>query len=138
MRKKQTKTPEAAFRDLADEYGALEAELQPWKVKLKRQEELARWLRAYAQRAPAAEAVVIAGERYEITLSPRENKTVFAPLATLYKRLGKDVFLKVASVTLAALKAHVHPELVAELTRTEPVGPRAIVVRAKAKLAQAA
>lgn len=131
MANNKSKEQQDATAALVDEYGQLEKELAPLKPKLNRLERLAKSFRQLAEEADAAIPVVFAGRDYEITLSARGPRTMVAPMAAVYKKLGKDLFLQVAGVTISALEAHVHPEIVASLTHEEQTGPRKIDVRAK-------
>ncbi|MGH9345062.1 MAG: hypothetical protein ACRD19_15040 [Terriglobia bacterium] len=134
--KAKTKTdPRAA---LADEYGRLDAELAPLRPKLKRFEALGKLLRVLGHDEPDDRPVEVAGAEYEVTLSASGWRSIVAPNGKLYKRLGKDTFLAVATVTIKALMEAVHPALVAELVRAEQSGPRRIEVQAKETVAKAA
>lgn len=130
---KESKKDLIAIAALVDEYGRLDAELAPLKPKLRRMEAVAKLLRAAVpEKAKADESVMLAGGIFDVALGPREHRTVFAPAATIYRKIGKEVFLEIASVTLKALEEHVHPSVVAELTHKEHVGSRPIDVWPKA------
>jgi hypothetical protein len=134
----KTKTkPAARAPHLVDEYADLERKLAPHRANLRRFEEIAKLLRLAAVEKPGKQAVVIAGERHTITLSPAGMKTVIASAAKLYDKLGKEVFLRVATTTLKALEEHADPLVIAELTHQEQTGTRTITVAAHAKAAKA-
>jgi hypothetical protein len=134
---KATKTKPAARPHLVDEYADLERKLAPHRANLRRFEEVARLLRLAAVEKPGKQSVTIAGERYDVMLSPAGMKTVIASAAVLYEALGREKFLAVASTTLKALEEHVDPLRIATLTRQEQTGTRTITAIAKAKAARA-
>lgn len=130
----KAKTKADPLAALVDEYGRLSGELAPIKPKLRRLDAVAKLLRASVpEKVKPEESATLAGIQYEAILGPREERTVIAANAAVYKKLGKDGFLEVAGVTLKALEEHVHPLVVAELTHKERTGSRAIDVRAKAQ-----
>ena len=135
---KATKTKTAARRPhLVDEYADLERKLAPYRADFRRFEEVARLLRLAANERPGHEVVTIGGERYIVTLSPAGMRTVIAPAAVLYDKLGRETFLRIASTTVKALEANATALEIAELTSQEQSGSRTITVAAKARVAKA-
>lgn len=123
---------------LVDEYGELSRKLAPHRANLRRFDEVARLLRLAANEKPGAEAVTIAGERYDVLLSAAGMKTLIAPAAELFAKLGRETFFRIASTTVKALEENVaDPLVIAELTRQEQSGTRTITAVAKAKAARA-
>jgi hypothetical protein len=123
---------------LIDELGDLELRLEPLSGDIRRREQLRTLVRSFAANAPAEKPLSLSGTRFQVTLGARQFQTELAPMRALYKAMGRELFLKVCSVTLKALKEAVHPEIVASLTTQTRTGSRSIEVHARTELSTAA
>lgn len=119
---------------LADEYAEVRLRMMAWKPNVnpnaQRFGELATELVARQAGKPAAEQIIVEGERYIVPISPRENKrTVTKPVA-LYRRLkklGEKKFLALYKITLGAIdKAIPDAKERARYVKEERTGPREI------------
>lgn len=115
-----------------DEYGALDAKLQPYARDWRRREELAKRLRASVEWAHPAAPLTLAGEAYEVELAPCQMETRIVSMSRVYRLLGARKFVKLATITLKALATAVDPAELASLTVAEQTGSRKLTVRAKA------
>jgi hypothetical protein len=129
---RKSQTERAALeqkKELIDEYGRLEAELVPTRAKLRRLEELGRVIRTDAAKADPEQPVTLSGNSYEIVLGAAGMQTKITDMAAAYRLLGREKFLKAASLTLKALEQHADAAAIAALTARERTGPRPLVVR---------
>jgi hypothetical protein len=121
---------ETQRRAIVDEFGQLDAELSPIKGKLRRQEELGKLIRSWHSEAEAEATVESVGDKYAVVLSARGMQTSIGDIREVYKALGHDGFLALATVTLKALEtAGVDASAVASLTKKERTGHRTLIVR---------
>lgn len=118
-------------RSIVDEFGQLDAELIPLKGKLRRQEELGKVIRSWHVDADAELTVQSTGDDYQVVLGPRGMQTSIGDMREVYKALGHDRFLALASLTLKSLEtAGVDAAAIASLTKKDRTGHRNLVVRA--------
>lgn len=116
-------------KEMVDEYGRLDKELSPLKGKLRRMEDLAKQIRSWHDDAPALQQVTAAGNEFEVVLSPRTTETRITDLHKVYRWLGRDQFLSLASISLRSLAEKLNAQQVAALTTKEATGYRPISVR---------
>lgn len=116
-------------KQLVDEYGRLDKELAPLKTKLRRLEDLARQIRSWHSDAAAEQPVTSAGHEFEVVLGPRTTETRITDLYKVYRWLGRDQFLSLASISLRGLAEKFTAQQVAALTTKEATGYRPISVR---------
>lgn len=125
------KKPSPALAQLADEYGALAAEIAPHKAKIKRLEEIGKALRAHFVVADLdpEESAEIAGDRYAVTVGPRGYETKILSIEKVFSKLGKSKFLAACSLTLKALESALSPADVLTLTERTRTGYRPLDAR---------
>jgi hypothetical protein len=126
--KKAPKTDPLAA--LADELGALEKELAPWKGKISRAEALRKEIRA---QAPDTQSE-ITGEKFLVTLGPRADETHIDYFG-IAKRIGFDRFAKFATATQKALAEHVRAGILAQYLTKKATGTRSMKVFEKGQIA---
>jgi hypothetical protein len=125
---KSKAAPEPTLAQLADELGTLKKEWEvltaPFALKKPRLEALEKKFRALCPAAENAEWRV-QGARFEVVLSPRALwRSVDIP--KLFKLVKAAAFLRIASVTLAALDAECAPEVVTQVVSQRNSGPRTL------------
>lgn len=120
---------------LIDEYAALDAAIEamrPHEMRHKAiREELSK--RRGLDKAPATDVVTFSNDKHTLTWGPRENQRRIVDLAKVKKHLGLPLFMKLVSMTLKNLDAHVTEVDQAKLglTVTERTGPRSCTVSTK-------
>ena len=117
---------------LIDEYAALDAAINRMKPHIARHAALRTelFVRRGGNYADPSETVTLENDRYVLAWTPRENQRRITDLGKVKKHLGLALFMKLVSMTLKALDAHVTEAQQAELglTVTERTGPRACTV----------
>jgi hypothetical protein len=75
---------------------------------------------------PAHEPVTLEGHIYKLLVSPRENQTTINDIAEVRRSMSAADFLKIATVTLKALKTAVSESRFLSLVTTARTGNRTI------------
>jgi hypothetical protein len=101
---KPTKQPNRA--EIIDELGKLDADLAASGIaaKLKRVEYLRKTVRAWAENEPAEKPCLFDGDKYAVTLTPREKKRSITSLTVVSKAMGIKTFLAKCTLTLTAVE----------------------------------
>jgi hypothetical protein len=119
---------------VADEFGELERRIQEFKPVRDRHEALKKQIQTWFEQEPADQPASVEGKLYLVQASARANQRKVKSIASLFRRLGKALFLEVATVPFTAidrvLPAEEHEKFVSE----ERTGSRTIkaVLRAPA------
>ena len=121
---KAAKAAVSEFAPLADELGALEKEMAPFKQKLARIEALKESARAGCPVAPTLPWTV-EGERFIASLGACANQRVI-DIPRLVKAIGAGVYAKFATCSLEALKKCVAPAIVAAVVSSKEIGSRSL------------
>ncbi len=126
MSPKPTKPPKVSLiANIADELGAINKELAPYRSKLAREEALRKALRVHFDASPAAEQQSAVGERYVVLLGPKASvATIDVPL--LAKTIGVKAALAILGCTLKALEAF--PTVVSTVVTYALTGARSVKV----------
>ena len=127
---KAEREAEEQRKRVVDEYGALDGELV--RHKARRMDELGKIIRSWHLDADPEAGVSSTGDKYEVFLSAAGMQTRIVDIGEVYRKLGAEVFLEIASVTLKALEAHANPVELALLTKKERTGYRTFVVKSLA------
>ncbi len=118
----------AATSKLIDEFAQLDKAIAGMKPHIARHAALRAELLAIAagKDADPADALVVENERYVLAWTPQEKQRRIVDLGKVKKRLGLPLFMKLVSMTLKALDAHVTDaeQRLLGLTVTERTGPR--------------
>lgn len=130
-------TPTALVVNAAiDEFARLDAELAAMKPKEARHKQLRENLKAVAEHVRGKDpnaTLTLESARHVVTFSPCENQRRIVDLGKVKKFLGFPLFMKLVSMTLTNLDAHVTKveQATLGLTVTERTGPRACTVVVK-------
>jgi hypothetical protein len=130
--KPQIDPQDAAAAAIADELGALDTELAPFKTKYSRAESLRKALREICKDREATSQFVFEGDNYVVTLGAKSNEK-FVRLAAAFKALGKVKFITACSMTIKAITEAVAPEVLPSLVGSEQTGSRNISIQHKGK-----
>lgn len=117
----QLVSEEIVLPETVDEYGTLKTRL------VKRQEKLAPLVKQVAALEKGiigavdsvlepSEKISLTGSEYELQLAAQGKRTELSDTERLFEILGLDLFLKVATVKVADLKAYLNPDQLAEVT----------------------
>ncbi len=129
-KKPVTVKPQSAVATMADELGAIEAELLPWRAKIAREEALRKSLRAAFETAPALESQTVAGRHYVVLLGKKASvSTINVPALALI--IGEAKALAIVSCTLKALEAY--PDVAPFVVTHADTGCRTLNVFERAK-----
>lgn len=113
---------------LVDEYGRLDAEVSPYKAKIRRLEEIGKSVRAFYTDLDPEQTASLTGSEYGVALGPRGYETKILSMADVYRTLGPSKFLKACSMTIKSLEASVAAAELVALTKRERTGSRPIQV----------
>lgn len=119
---------EAAHAALIDEAGALEKELNPFKAKLRRLDELRKTIRGWYDDADPSKVFSAYGDTYRATVGECGNETIILDMDSIFEAAGKARFLAVCKVSLTTLKEIVDPALVTVSTAQRQSGPRSLSI----------
>ncbi len=114
--------------NLVDELGELEEQLAPFQTKIKRVETLRKELRDWAEQdgVPAPEACTYHGRLYTAEVTARGFQQRITSISRVFKLLTPARFLKLCTITLAAIQEHLTAEQYAEVVVQEQTGPRKV------------
>jgi hypothetical protein len=118
----------AQAKQLVDEYGRLDAELSPLKTKIRRMEELAKIIRAWHIDADPELCVSSSGDKFKVVLGPSGMQTHIKDMSKVFRILGREQFVALASITLRALEQKLNAAAIATLICKERTGSRRIDV----------
>jgi hypothetical protein len=124
--KQRAATIGAQQKAVIDEYGDLQDKLALVKPDVARAADLARSIRAWALESAADENVVFQGTRYLAILGPRGMESEITDMEAIYRILGHERFLALATMPLKALEAAGID--VAAVTRKDQTGTRALTI----------
>jgi hypothetical protein len=119
---------EIARAAVVDEAGALEIELAPWKLKLKRLEDLRKTIRGWYEHADPTKIFSAYGESYVATVGACGNETVIQDMSSVFEAAGKDKFLAACKLTMAKLNELIPAELASAVTTQVQTGTRGISI----------
>lgn len=115
------------FWRIADELGAIEAELKPFKAKIARAEALRKAIRYEFQESPAESVHTVEGERFVVNVGACGNITVVST-ERLLKRITVEKYVSITLPSLRAIEEFCGPSILAECTFQKQIGPRALTV----------
>jgi uncharacterized small protein (DUF1192 family) len=110
---------------IADELGALEAELEPLKAKIARVEALRKAVRALFRDSDPTAEHRIAGEQYSVLVGAATLETHVLK-ADLVALIGAARYATFAQATLDAIEKHCGGAILAAVTKKQRTGPRAV------------
>jgi hypothetical protein len=118
-------------RRIVDEFGALNAELEPIRPKQRRFDCLAKTIRSWYADLPGNQSYTLEGDKFVVIISPKENKRRILDMTAVWKLLGVKRFLAFCSFSLDALEANATATEVSKLVTSDQTGPRSLSVAAK-------
>ncbi len=121
-------------RKLVDELGRLQEQIRSVAAKIKRVEEIKKEIREWAADWGAGDDYEIAGSRFVVDLSARQNERSIRSMQTVFDLLGPKKFVSVATITLKALETCTTDEERAELIEEHRTGTRTLATRRKVAL----
>jgi len=126
---------DASIAKLVDEIGDLDRELSPiltpeFVARIKKVQALRKQLRDKYDGAQADRFYTAAGERYEVVLGARKNET-HIHTSRLFDRVGRDVFLRIATVNERALEEECDKGIVRAVCEMRATGRRPLKVTEK-------
>lgn len=114
---------------MADELGTIEAELLPFKAKIKRAEGLRAAIRGAFKDSPAGESFRVDGAKWSALLGPKGSESVIDS-STLLELVGAPAFVAIASVSLKAIQENCAPEVLGAVVTTQMSGSRSLTLAA--------
>jgi hypothetical protein len=122
---------------LADELGALDAELKPYKQKFARAEHLRSTIRALFINAPAMDEHVARGERFDVLAGACGFVSV-VDRAGLAEEIGAAKYCAIAVPTLDAIKKNCGVLVLSNFVTQAQIGPRPLAITPRPEPAPAA
>jgi hypothetical protein len=117
------------MRAVVDELGHLGDQLVGAKKIMAEYNKLRlRFLEMVTEHAKPEDSVVATGERYIAAASACSTQKVIADRELLYRALGKQVFMELASFKMDDLKQHLTPTQLNKVVKEENTGPRRVTV----------
>ena len=121
---------------LVDELGPIEKEIAAeyatvaiaLGTKPERAAALCAEILALYENAQAEIPFVAEGEKFVAMLTARTNQTEVTSMAKVQNFLGRENFLKLASIGLGVLRKHLDPTQLASCTKTQRTGERTLTV----------
>lgn len=120
-----------------DELGAIDAELAPFKGKIKRAETLRSAIRGAFSESPAESCFTVAGKTYSALVGPRGNESTIDK-AQLLELVGAAKFSAIASVSLKSIQEQCAPEIAGAVVSMRLSGVRSLVLSSAPAAAVAA
>ena len=124
-RRKQAQAEADALRQMVDELGTLEREIQPWRAKLARVETLRAALRAAYKTAEPWRSFRTEGQHYICLMGAAGNQSV-VDRPRLFELIGAERYVEVSSVSLKELTAQCGACVLGAVVSTQPTGPRSL------------
>lgn len=115
--------PVVLLQQHVDELGALEAELAPVRVKLRRVETLRELIRRHFEKKPAAKSFEARGVKYFATVGAQAWQSEI-DYAAVQKALGLAGYAKIAKPTLKILEETLAPDVLARVVTYDYRGAR--------------
>ncbi len=113
-------------RDLADRFGAVDAEVQRFKPTAKAHEACRHEIQALYETAAAGDGFKLLGQKYEVQIGPRDNERKVSSMAKLMKALTQAVFLLHCSFPMKIIDALLPGEKQKDLVATARTGSRPV------------
>jgi hypothetical protein len=117
---------QAHRRDLADKFGALDAEVQRFKPTAKAHEACRHEIQALYDDAAAGDGFKILGAKYEVQIGPRDNERKVTSMAKLFKALSQAVFLLHCTIPMKIIDALLPGEKQKDVVLTARTGSRPV------------
>jgi len=115
---------------LIDEYCDLRERMKAWKPEVNpiagRYAEVSALILAAYESHPAAAPIVAHGRRFDLPISARRIERKIHDLAGFFRRIGRDKFLEICSVTLKAVEKEVAADKLDLYVGTSQTGHRTI------------
>jgi len=118
---------QAALAKMVDELGDLEQELEPYKPKFARIDQLRAAIRGVYARADPGRSYQPAGERWMVLLGKQGNLSL-VDKPQLLKLVGAAKFADIATISLKALEEKCTPDVLGAVVSLEQIGPRMITI----------
>jgi cobalamin biosynthesis Mg chelatase CobN len=113
---------------LIDELGRLDDLAHQWAQPKARHEQLRKLVVGWFDKARATDSITLQGSMYCVEVSARENVRSIISLDAVYERLGRELFLDLADLSLGKLDDHVPRAEQGDLVRTEQTGRRTLKI----------
>lgn len=117
------------FAEDALKYAKKMQKLAPLKRRVEGQEKAI--LATIDDVVDAKSGLTLHGDKHEVVVGPKGNKTECINIALAAEHLGFDLFVKLAKLSITDLKNYLTPDQFAEVTKMKPVTKRRVKIEQK-------
>jgi hypothetical protein len=124
--------------DLVDEFAELDRQVQLFKPKKDRHEELNKLIKSWYEDFPADKTAIAEGHCYYIRVGVKAQKRTWTSIIKLYRALKRDAFFSICEVALGKAEEILGKAKVAKLVTETQSGSRRLTPVLKKPVLQAA
>ncbi len=114
-------------RKLLDEFAELHRQVEAFKPKAQRHEDLRKQILSWRAEEPAANQVEVSGDHFRVVFSPRGKQRSIVSMAKVFKLCGQKRFLDMCKFPLEALDLLFKEPAQIGLVREDLSGPRKVL-----------